>query len=321
MNRFVIALSSLAAAFCITAQAAPTEVPIWPNQTGPGSETLSIKQTITERSKDPTQPNRAVAGITRPTLTVYAPAKPNGVAVIIAPGGAYVREGIDNEGADVAVPFNAAGVTVFVLQYRLPAEGHFGSNGKDGKARDVPLADAQRAIRFVRANAAQWNINPAKVGVMGFSAGGHVAASLGTKHASAIYPAQDSADKLSAKPDFMLLVYPVITMSDTGTHKGSRDALLGLTPSAQDIADYSLENKVSAETPATFIALAGNDGSVQPHANSFAFQQKLVAQKVSVELHAFPDGGHGFGIKGAAGKRAAAWPQLAIDWLASIGMK
>lgn len=321
MNRLTLGLALLASTICLRAVAAPVEIPIWPNQVGPGSEKLTIKQTVTERSKDPTAPNRAVAGITRPTLTVYPPAKSNGVAVVIAPGGAYVREGIDNEGADVAAPFNAAGITVFVLQYRLPAEGHLDSDGKDGKARDIPLADAQRALRFLRANAAQWNINPAKIGMMGFSAGGHLAASLATKHANTVYPAQDAADKLSARPDFTILMYPVITMSDAGTHRGSREALIGQNPDAQTIADYSLENKVGPDTSPTFIGLAGNDGSVLPHANGILFQQKMVAQKVPVELHAFPDGGHGFGIRGAAGKRAAIWPQLAIDWMNSIGMK
>ncbi len=166
MNRLALLLSGLAATLCITAQAAPTEIPIWPNQTGPGSENLAVKQSVVERSKDPALKDRAVLGVSKPTLTVSPATKPSGVAVLITPGGAYARTVIDKEGADVAVPFNAAGITVFVLQYRLPAEGHFGSNGKDGKGRDVPLADAQRAIRTIRANAAQWGVNPAKIGIL-----------------------------------------------------------------------------------------------------------------------------------------------------------
>lgn len=321
MNRLALLLSGLAATLCITAQAAPTEVAIWPNQTGPGSENLTVKQSVVERSKDPALKDRAVLGVSKPTLTAYPAAKPSGVAVLITPGGAYARTVIDKEGADVAVPFNAAGITVFVLQYRLPAEGHFGSNGKEGKGRDVPLADAQRAIRTIRANAAQWGVNPAKIGILGFSAGGHVAASLATKHSDTVYPAADAADKLSARPDFLMLMYPVITMDAAGTHKGSRDALLGLTPSAQDVIDYSLENKASKDVPPTFIAFSADDNGVPPNTNGILFQQKLAALKVPVEMHAFPDGGHGYGIRGVAGKRAAVWPQLALDWLNSIGMK
>lgn len=321
MNRLSLILSALAATLCLRAFAAPVELPIWPNGVGPGSEGMKLQQNIFERSPNPKAPNRAVVGVTRPTLTVFAPAKPNGTAIIITPGGAYVHEGIDNEGSDIAPPFNAAGITVFVLQYRLPGEGHNGSNGKDGKARDIPLADAQRAIRYVRAHAAEWGINPSKIGVMGFSAGGHLAASLATKYASTVFAPQDAVDQLSARPDFLVLIYPLITMAEPGRHKDSREALLGLNPTEQEVFDYSLENKVHKDMPPTFIALAANDGIVAPQTNSLLYQQRLVAQRVPVEMHVFADGWHGFGTRGAIGWRIAIWPQMTLDWMSSIGMR
>jgi acetyl esterase/lipase len=288
------------------------EMNIWPNKVAPGSEKVTIKQETVERSKRADQKDRAVMKITAPALTVYKPAKANGVGILVTPGGSYQRVVLDKEGSDLAVPFNEAGVTLFVLTYRLPGDGH--DNGKD-----VPLADAQRALRLIRANAAEWGLKPDRIGVMGFSAGGHVAASLATGFARKVYDRQDAMDDLSARPDFAVLGYPVITMKEPAVHKGSRKELIGDHPSSELIEAYSMEAQVSSATPPTFIFHADDDTSVLPE-NSILFYQGLKKAKVPANLHIFPSGKHGFGIRGAEGLPAAIWPRLTVDWLASVGL-
>ncbi|MFT4174047.1 MAG: alpha/beta hydrolase [Rhodocyclaceae bacterium] len=295
-----------------TDTARPIQITIWPNGVAPGSEAVTVQQAVVERSTVVGVTDRAVTGVTRPALTFYKAARPNGSAVLIAPGGAYVRVVIDKEGADVATPYNAAGISVFVLTYRLPGDGHV-------DAKNAPLADAQRAIRVIRANAAQWGIDPDRIGVMGFSAGGHVAASLATKFDHQVYAAQDAVDSLSARPAFAVLLYPVITMDLTHGHAGSRQALLGSSPSSQNLFDYSLENKVRTDMPPTFVALAADDASVEPAYNGELFASKVSAVGVNSELHVFPLSGHGFGIRAAVGD-ATTWPQLSLDWLRARGM-
>lgn len=304
---------SAALVLAFSAQAAFAALPVlsvWPNGEAPGAKNSPVTYAQVERSKDPKLPDRAVTGIRAPQITVYAPAHPNGVALLVTPGGSYQRVVLDKEGSDLAAPFNAKGYTLFVMTYRMPADGH-------AEGANAPLADAQRALRTVRANAAKWHINPQKIGVMGFSAGGHVAASLETRYDEAVYSPLDDVDKQSARPDFVVLGYPVISMDKAIAHPGSRTALIGDTPSTEQIKHYSPELNVTAQTPPTFLMHAVDDPSV-PVDNSLVMFNALRAHNVPTELHLFAEGKHGFGIRGAKGLPAAAWPELAMNWVASL---
>lgn len=293
-----------------TAFAALPVLSVWPNGEAPGAKNSPVRYALVERSKDPNLPDRAVTGIRAPEMTVYAPEHPNGVALLVTPGGSYQRVVLDKEGSDLAAPFNAKGYTLFVMTYRMPADGH-------AEGANAPLADAQRALRTLRANAATWHINPQKIGVMGFSAGGHVAASLETRYDESVYSPLDDVDKQSARPDFVVLGYPVISMDKAIAHPGSRSALIGDAPSAEQIKHYSPELNVTAQTPPTFLMHAVDDPSV-PVDNSLVMFNALRAHHVPTELHLFAEGKHGFGIRGAKGLPAAAWPELAMNWIASL---
>ncbi|TWB79908.1 acetyl esterase/lipase [Nitrospirillum amazonense] len=291
----------------------PTPFPIWPAGVGPGSEALTVQETVVERSADPaTLHDRYTVGITRPHLSLYRPAHPNGTALLVMPGGGYLRVVVDKEGDEIGRRLSAAGITVFVLTYRLPGDGHV-------HAADVPLQDAQRALRLIRARAVEWGIDPRKVGAMGLSAGGHVAASLGTRFDAPAYVPQDAVDRQSARPDFLALVYPVASMDPAIAHKGSRAQLLGDNPTPAQDAAYSTERAVTAQTPPTFLLHADDDPAV-PVENSLRFYAALHAAKVPAELHIFQKGGHGFGIRGVTGLPAAAWPDLYIAWVRGLGM-
>ncbi|WP_211115274.1 alpha/beta hydrolase [Nitrospirillum amazonense] len=295
----------------------PTPFPIWPAGVGPGSEGVTVQETVVERSADPAAwHDRYTVGITRPHLSLYRPAHPNGTALLVMPGGGYRRVVVDKEGDEIGRRLSAAGVTVFVLTYRLPGrlpgDGHV-------HAADVPLRDAQRAMRLIRARAAEWGVDPHKVGAMGLSAGGHVAGSLGTRYDTPVYTPQDAADRLSARPDFLALVYPVVSMDPAIAHQGSRAQLLGDNPTPAQDAAYSTERAVTAQTPPTFLLHADDDPSV-PVENSLRFYAALHAAKVPAELHIFQKGGHGFGIRGVARLPAAAWPDLYIAWVRGLGM-
>lgn len=285
----------------------PKEViPLWP-ATPPGGEGVTITTEIVERSTDIAAfHDRFVHHVATPLLWVIRPKKPDGSAVILAPGGGYVRIVIDKEGLETAERLAASGVTVFMLRYRLPAEGW--KNGAN-----VPLQDAQRAIRIVRARAHEFGLDPARVGILGFSAGGHVAASLATRFAEKVYEPVDAADALDCRPAFAGLMYPVISMGDTA-HMGSRRSLLPSTASQAELDHYSCEKRVTAATPPSFISYALDDTTVPPIGNSVAMYLALAAAKVPAEIHGFAEGSHGFGIRLAQGKPCAAWPDLFLTW-------
>lgn len=217
--------------------------------------------------------------VSRPTLSVFLPpaGKANGTAVIICPGGGYGVLCIQREGDEVARAFNKLGITAFVLKYRLPDDRIM----KDKSTG--PLQDAQQAIRLVRQQAARWHIDPKKIGIMGFSAGGHLASTAGTHFGQAV----------DLRPDFMVLVYPVISFKDSIGHKGSRDNLLGKAPSAAQVRLYSNEYQVTASTPPAYIVHAGDD-RVVPVANSLRFYEALQQQGVRAALHIYEKGDHGF---------------------------
>jgi acetyl esterase/lipase len=299
----------------VAVRAAPLKtrdvVDLWPGGVGPGSEKSPAQLAITERSKVAFWPDRIVTGITRPNLTAIVPDKPNGTAVIVAPGGAYSRIVLDKEAAEMARWLNPYGVTVLLMQYRLPAEGHV--NG-----RDVPLQDAQRAIRVVRQNAKEWGLDPNKIGFLGGSAAGHMAASLGAAFDKKVYEPVDAADSLSARPDFLLLLYPVISMEEKITHLESRTNLLGKDPSPDLIKQYSPDQHVTKQSPATFIVLAEDDPAVPPE-NGIRYHNALKEQGVPSELHTFKEGGHGFGIRDARQLPVSDWPNLAAIWMRSRG--
>ncbi|MDE2181626.1 MAG: alpha/beta hydrolase [Alphaproteobacteria bacterium] len=285
-------------------------VPLWPGTPPGGGVHLNAK--ITERSNDTdAYHDRFVTDIDTPLLTVFRPTRPDGSALVLAPGGGYVRIVIDKEGIEAARRLNASGVTVFMLRYRLPAEGWTGGH-------DVPLQDAQRAVRLVRAGAEKYGIDPHRLGVMGFSAGGHVAASLATRPRDAVYQQVDDVDLEDARPDFAALMYPVITMGE-GAHPGSRDHLLGSNPTAEEIAKYSCERHATQDTPPTWLCLADDDDTVPPVENGMAMFAALRAANVPAEMHVFQQGGHGFGIRLASGKPASAWPGLFLHWGYSNG--
>lgn len=243
--------------------------------------------------------------IEEPRLHVFRPERPNGEAVLAIPGGAYWFVSVVNEGVELAEQLTPRGLTVFVLAYRLPGEGW--------EARsDVPLQDAQRALRLIRARAEEWSLNPDKVSVLGFSAGGHLAATLATNHASQVYERVDRVDDLSARPHSAALIYPVITMDAQWTHKMSRDLLLGESPSEADIRRRSPELNVDAHTPPSFLVHAMDDDAV-PVENSLRFMHAMREAKRPVEAHLLQEGGHAFGI-GRPNTPSAKWIELYDLW-------
>jgi acetyl esterase/lipase len=237
-------------------------------------------------------------------ITLHRPAKPNGAAIVICPGGGYGGLVTGAEGHGIAAWLNRHGVTGVVLEYRLPAGRTY-----------VPLLDAQRAIRTVRASAQDWGIDPAKIGIMGFSAGGHLASTAGTHFDDGGDARAATAVELaSCRPDFIVLVYPVISMGDTA-HAGSRNNLLGKEPSAKLIEQFSNEKQVTPRTPPTFLAHAVDDKPV-PIEHSRMFYAALQAQKVPSQFLELPSGGHG--LNGYKGPMWDAWQQQSLAWLAEM---
>jgi acetyl esterase/lipase len=245
-----------------------------------------------------------VRNVSEAEMYVYLPeaSKNTGAAVVICPGGGYRIEAMDHEGFDIATFLQDNGVAGIVLKYRLPYGHH-----------EVPSSDARRAVRTVRANAAEWGINPGKIGIAGSSAGGHLASTAGTVFDGGDPDSDDPIEKVSCRPDFMLLLYPVITMNEEFTHLGSRENLIGKGHDMKLVRKYSNELNVSAETPPTFLILADDDGAVPPR-NSIEFYSALKHYHVPAEMHIFQKGGHGFGIR-QEGIPANNWPNLFVDWL------
>lgn len=243
-----------------------------------------------------------------PTLTTYLPAQnPTKTAVVIAPGGGYTHLSMQKEGEDIALWLNAHGVAGFVLKYRLGPTYH----------HPVEIGDAQRAIRTVRANAAKLGIAPDHIGMWGFSAGGHLTASAGTLFDEGPPASADAIDKESARPDFLVLAYPVIAMEEPYGHQGSLKFLLGDTPDPALVQKMSLEKRVSKDTPPTFLFTTTDDGIV-PVMNSVMFYSALIAAKVPAEMHIFAHGPHGTGL--APGfPDLKGWPDLLATWMRSRG--
>lgn len=276
----------------------------------PGSTTAPLVEKFTERSRDAAMKDRSVTGVSKPSLFPYLAKQPNGAAAIVVPGGGYTHLSWDKEGVDIATWLNTLGISAFVLKYRMPSDFP--------GASWIPLADAQRALRTLRHNARACGIDSARIGVIGFSAGGHLASQLQTRP-NATGPAQhathalDAVDALDARPSFGVLLYPVISMDAAIAHSGSKAALLGAGPTAADVALYSSELHVTAATTPTFLGVSTNDTSVKPE-NSVRFDDALEAKGVAHELHVYQDGSHGVGIRAAQGDMAA-WPTQCAAWL------
>jgi len=233
-------------------------------------------------------------------LTLHRPEKPNGAAIVICPGGGYGRLVTGGEGHGIAKWLNKHGITGLVLEYRLPKGRPF-----------VPLRDAQRAIRKARMNAKDWDLDPSKIGIIGFSAGGHLASTAATHFDAGDATSDDPVNRQSSRPDFAILVYPVVTM-DKSTHGGSRRNLLGENPSAELLKLFSNEKQVTAKTCPTYLAHAIDDKVVVP-ANSQAFHDALKSHKVPTEYLELPSGGHG--LNGYKGPMWDAWQKQSLQWL------
>ncbi|WP_039996517.1 alpha/beta hydrolase [Sphingomonas sanxanigenens] len=284
---------------------------LWPGRPPGSPATLPVEQ-IVERSTDPAMHDRAMTRIAAPRMALFRPAKPNGAAVLITPGGGYARVVIDKEGYELAPLLADRGITSFVLFYRLPADGWT-------TRPDAPLADAQRAMRLIRHRAAEFGIDPARVAAMGFSAGGHVCADLAARFSAPVYAPVDAADRLPARPMLAAPIYPVVSMSLPNAHPGSRTNLLGDAPTAELERAHSPDRNVPADAPPCFLVHAEDDETV-PVANSLLLRQALRDRGIPVDTHLFAEGGHGFGIRRIAGKPAAAWPELYLSWAMSRGL-
>jgi acetyl esterase/lipase len=283
-------------------------IPLWVGE-------IPNSQKTVEKEKIVTSSMMGIYDVQNPDIKVFLPPQiySTGQAVIICPGGGYMGLSYDWEGLDYAKYLNTIGVAGIVLKYRLPISK---SNVIRYKS---PLLDIQRAIRITRFNAVNWNINTNKIGVMGSSAGGHLASTAGTHFDYGNANANDSIDKESCRPDFMILIYPVITFLDSFVHKNSRDNLLGKNPDPKLIIEFSNELQIKDDTPPAFIVHADDDNTV-PVENSLVFYEALRKHKIPVELHIYSEGGHGFGL-GVNKGHYEFWPQACHEWLKWLDTK
>ena len=283
-------------------------IALWPG-TPPDGEGVHLELKVADVVEPDGFHVRSVSQIQTPGFFVYRPARPNGLGLLVIPGGGYASEGGDRGGREIAEHFAAQGIICFVLRYRLPGEGW--------KNRStVPLEDAQRAMRLIRAG----EYGASKLGVIGFSAGGHLSATLALRHAMPTYTLISPADQQDARPIIAAHMYPVITMGD-GAHSGSREKILGANPSPDAVANWSLERHVAADTVPSFVCLAADDDVVPPFPKGITFFGKLRDGNIPSELHVFEQGGHGFSLHWTQGKPCRAWPELFLNWAASHGFK
>lgn len=250
-----------------------------------------------------------VSDVRYPDLAVFLPSKKNatGEAVVICPGGGYVRLAYDWEGSDIARWLNAHGIAAFVLKYRLPGPEN------NLVPHQSSLLDASRAIRLVRHHADEWNLDPGKIGIMGFSAGGHLASTLSVHHDAGDPASPDPVEKISCRPDFSVLLYPVISLNPEFTHGGSRRALLGETPDEELVRYYSSEHNVTGDTPPAILVHSGDDRAV-PVKNSIAYYTALREKGITASLHIYPYGGHGYSLAVGQGYLST-WPDRVVEWI------
>ena len=280
------------------------KLPLWEKNTPNKNDIVVVE-------KSETSDALRISEVDEPTIEVFLPSKKfrNGAAVVICPGGGYRILAYDKEGTDIAKLFNSKGISAVVLKYRLPHS----ANNIEGRLS--PFLDAQRALRLTRYHAKEWDIDPNKIGIMGFSAGGHLASTLGTHYDEDIFNT-DKIDSVECRPDFMILMYPVITFIEPYTHSGSRKTLLGESKSSELDKYYSNELHITNDTPPTFLVHATDDSSV-PVKNSLMFYEGLKTNGVPVEMHIFSEGGHGFGLALGKGKLEQ-WKDLCVSWIKSL---
>jgi len=300
-------LMTALSSFSLAAEAG-FKLPLWKGLP-PGSKAAeTYKEIVILRDNNPEKPR--ISQVTTPEIQVFLPAadKATGSAVVICPGGGYGVLAYDHEGIAVAHWFNEHGVAGIVLKYRLPSEQIMEDKSVG------PLQDVQQAIRLVRRNAAAWKIDPAKIGIMGFSAGGHLAGNASTRYADKVYEPEDTT---SARPDFSILVYGVLSLQADICHGGSRKNLLGENPTQEAVNRASNELRVDARTPPAFLIHAQNDKTV-PVANSLRYYEAMIAHGVSGELHVHEKGGHGFGL-GVNPDSPAHWTKDLESWMKAHG--
>jgi acetyl esterase/lipase len=298
---FILVLLTLA----ITAPA-QTIIPLYPKDAVPNSVPAPYKEI---QSINATNGDTSFTKVSEPTLEIYLPdkQKASGAAIVICPGGGYSGLAYTKEGSKVARAFANIGVAAFIVKYRLPADSTM-KNKTIG-----PLQDAQSAIKLVRMRAGEWNIDTSRVGIIGFSAGGHLASTAGTHFTT---PVIDNREGINLRPSFMVLIYPVISFADTLMHAGSRNRLLGEKPSDELIRLYSNEWQVTPNTPPTFI-IHSEDDKVVKVANAIYFYMALLKNAVPAEMHIYPKGGHGFGINNSI--NAGRWMERCYDWMKASG--
>lgn len=278
--RKALLIAALSVGIQLQAQS-PVEVPLWPDGPPTGNGLEGMEQ----------QEDGRVSNVSAPALYIYKSPQPGSKAIVMCPGGGYARLATGHEGHDMASWFNGQNITYIVLKYRMP-NGH----------SEVPLSDAEQAIRYVRQHAGELNVDPEKVGIMGASAGGHLASTLATRFSSR-----------ESRPDFQILLYPVITMDEKYTHRGSRENLIGGNLSEELIDRYSNEKQVTRETPRAFIALSSDDTSVVPF-NAVGYYLALLENGVSASLLIYPTGGHGWGFRDSFIYKRR-WTDALEEWL------
>lgn len=301
-----LAEQAIAQPLLVDVDRAPDEiVALWPDG-APGGEDVALTERREARGGPAGRTMHIVTDVTDPTLSIFRSRAPDGSALLIVPGGGYSLIVVDHEGWESARWFSQHGPTVYVMTYRLPHQGW-------AAGADAPLQDAQRAIRVIRARSQQDGVDPDRIMALGFSAGGHLAGSLATRFAANVYAAIDAADALSARPRAAALVYPVVTMREPNVHAGSRQNLIGDSPTPEAIAEYSLEAAPPADTPPVLLIHAGDDMAV-PVANSMLLYAALREAGVPVAMHLFETGGHGFGMRGIDTEPLHEWPALVLDF-------
>lgn len=296
-------LSSIIALMSSLMLHAQQELPLYGSQPIPNSKPGTNGEVVDTSSGQPTR--YSFSKVSHPTLTVYLPEKANGTAVVVCPGGGYTHLAMTHEGTDVAKWLNSLGITAFLLKYRLPSDETMVDKTIG------PLQDAQRAIQLVRQRAAEWGVDGGRVGILGFSAGGHLASTAGTHFLQTTIDNSNIA-QVSLRPDFMVLLYPVISFNDSIGHVGSRENLIGQHPDPALIIAFSNERQVTPQTPPTFIVHAEDDKTV-PVQNSLSFYEALVRNGVPAELHVYPRGGHGWGLWNPLSKDQ--WPDRFKEWM------
>jgi acetyl esterase/lipase len=308
-RRALFGLASLAgtAALASAARAQPSAtsdiIPLWPNGL-PEPVPQGLREIVVEKSVAPALRDRTIKGIIAPRLEPVLPTRPNGASVIIMPGGGYRYLAWDKEGPEIARWFAARGVTAFSLAYRLPGDGW--TNGPD-----TPLADAQRAIRIVRSRCAQWGLKPNQIAVLGFSAGGHLAANLGASFNRASYPARDAIDAVFARPDMVAPIYPAILIDQLAPRFPVGEGLFGKVLSTQQTAVHTPSSNVPVDAPPHCLVHAEDDPLVSPD-HSLALRAALRARAIAVETHLYAKGGHGFALRGTSGLSVANWPERVL---------